>query len=560
MYLGVLKFGFATALFMQGSLCFAQSLPPSVEPGVYNKAFDPKTLPEFKQAPVKQKTVKKPEKSTDQHPFFLSAVIVEGSTIYDEDDFVPLYQDLLAEKVTFADIQYIADLMTVKYRNDGYVLSRVIIPPQEAVDGIIYFKVIEGRVDKVLSGDDSLKLTKLMDKYAEKISENDVTNTKELERYLLLMNDLPGVEVKGALFPSETAGASNINLNATEDKVAVKFTADNWGTRYLGPIQGSAYVVTNNLTGKHEETSLRVVKTARSSELRYMEVTEKIPLGTEGTTFETKYRYSRSKPGSDLTDLSIKSRSSNISAKIKHPIIRSRTKNLYAWATLEHQQSKVTSFGSKLSEDKLRLARMGMMFDWIDSYQGANLASVESSYGLDLFGASHPGNAALSRVRGVGVDFFKTTLDLARLQKVTDNINFLAYLSGQFSSHALLAAEEFGFGGPSFGRGYDPSEITGDHGFAIKLEGQYNAKSNWDWLNNYQVFAFYDAGVVFNKDHLPEEPLEKTAASAGLGMRAYFDKGLSGSIEVAKPLTRTVLSQGENQKNPTVFVRLGADF
>lgn len=560
MKLGILQFGLVVALFIQGSLGFAQTLPPSVEPGVYDKEFDPKTLPEFKQPKMAEQTIQKPEKIDGDYEFFLSAVIIQGSTIYDEDDFVPLYQDLLSEKVTFASLQYIADLMTVKYRNDGYVLSRVIIPPQEAEDGIVYFKVIEGKVEKVLSSEDSAELTGLMDKYAEKISKKDVTNTKELERYLLLMNDLPGVEVKGTLFPAQMAGASNVHLKAKEKKLAAKVTIDNWGTRYLGPIQGSVYAVANNLTGKHEETALRVVKTARSSELRYIELSEKVPLGTEGTTIEGKFRYSRSQPGSDLTDLDIKSRSSNATIKIKHPFIRSRTKNLYAWATLEHQQSRVTSFGSKLSEDRIRLARLGMMFDWVDGYQGANLFSVESSYGLDVLGASHEGQAGLSRVGGAGVDFFKTTMDVARLQKVTENINFLAYLSGQFSSHALLAAEEFGFGGPSFGRGYDPSEITGDHGIALKLEAQYNDKTNWDWLKNYQLFAFYDAGVVFNKDHRPEEPLEKTAASAGFGVRAYFKNDISGSIELAKPLTRTILSQGENQKNPTVFVRLGADF
>jgi hemolysin activation/secretion protein len=560
MLLRLFTIALVVALSVEGGECFAQTLPPAVEPGRYDKEFYPKNLPELRQPPAPEKVVEKPEPAEDALPFFLSAVIVEGTTLYTPKDLVPLYEDMLADKITFADLQYIADLITAKYRNDGYVLSKVVIPPQEAEDGIVRFRVVEGKIEKVLSSEEEMKLEGLMDKYAAKISKQHVTNTKELERYLLLMNDLPGVEVKGTLFPSQMAGASNVHIKAKEDKFAAKVTLDNWGTRYLGPIQASVYAVGNNLTGNNEETAIRVVKSARSSDLRYVEVTEKVPLGTEGTTLEGRFRYSRSNPGSDLRDLEIKSRSSNAAIKIKHPIIRTRTKNLYTWATLEHQQSRVTSFGSKLSEDRIRLARLGMLFDWVDGYKGANLVSLEGSYGLDVLGASGEGEPSLSRIRGAGVDFFKTTVDMARLQKLTENINFLAYLSGQFSSHALLAAEEFGFGGPSFGRGYDPSEITGDHGFALKLEAQYNDDSDWSWLKNYQVFVFYDFGMVFNKDHRVEEPLEKSAASAGFGIRGYLENDITGSIELAKPLTRTVLSQGENQKNPTVYVRVGADF
>lgn len=562
MRLAFLGLGLSLALCLQGGFAMASILPPSAEPGRYDQEFDPQALPEFKEPPAKEIVVEKPAPvaNVEEEGFYLSAIIVKGSTVYTEEDLVPLYQDMLPEKITFAELRYIADLMTAKYRNEGYILSKVVIPPQEAVDGIVYFNVVEGKVDRVLAPADQEKLEGLLAAYAQKISDPEITNIKELERYLLLMNDVPGVEVKGTLLPAKIAAASDVHIRAKQKKLAAKVTLDNWGTRYLGPLQASVYGVANNVLGFNEESSLRIVKTARSSDLRYLEFGEKIPLGTEGTTLAGRFKYSRSSPGSDLEDLEVKSRNTNFAATLRHPFIRARTHNLSGWATFEHQNSRVRSFGSKLSEDRLRLARLGMMFDWIDSYQGANMATLEVTYGLDLFGASQEGQLALSRVRGVPTEFVKTTLDLARLQKVTDDISVLAYLSGQFSSHALLASEEFGFGGPSFGRGYDPSEITGDHGFAIKMEAQYNGQSEWDWLDQYQLFTFYDYGMVFNKDHRVEEPLYKTAASAGMGLRAYFENNLSGSLEVAKPLTRTVLSQGENQKNPNVYIRLGADF
>ena len=553
------KFGFCLMFsFMGASLAFSQTLPSSVEPGRYEKEFEDKVLPKFEEYKHKV-TVKRPLEN-DGTKFYLSAVIVKGSTIYTDDDFTPLYENLLAKKITFKDLEYIADLMTAKYRNDGYVLSKVVIPPQETADGIIYFNVIEGRVDRVLSADENIKLTDLMNEYASKISDPKITNIAELERYLLLMNDLPGVEVKGTLLPAKIKHASDIQLKIKEKKLSGRLTVDNWGTKFLGPIQTAAFIEGNNFSGKHEQTSLRFVKTARSSELRYFELTEKMPVGDNGTTVQAKMRYSRSSPGSNLQGLDIKSRSTNFTFTVKHPIIHTRAKNIYAWATIEHQQSKVTSFGNKLSEDRLRMIRFGGSFDWVDSYSGVNMLNIEGTYGADVFGASQVGADALSRGRGVGNNFYKATLDMARLQKLTNKLNVLGYLTGQFASHSLLAAEEFGFGGASFGKGYDPSEITGDHGAAIKVEAQYNGKSDFPWLKNYQAFSAYDIGVVMNKDRLATETMEKTAASFSVGVRSYLKYGLSASFEIAKPLTRGVQSQGENQKNATFFVRLGKDF
>ncbi len=82
-----------------------------------------------------------------------------------------------------------------------------------------------------------------------------------------------------------------------------------------------------------------------------------------------------------------------------------------------------------------------------------------------------------------------------------DGLNF--YVAGTAQTNfgqRLLSPEQFGVGGSEFGRGYDPSEITGDKGFAVKTELQYNRIHTFkDYAVPTQYYAFWDFGKVWSE-------------------------------------------------------------
>ena len=192
---------------------------------------------------------------------------------------------------------------------------------------------------------------------------------------------------------------------------------------------------------------------------------------------------------------------------------------------------------------------------------GINTYRLELSRGLPIMDASSGGDPLVSRQRGIGDKFYKAKVDFARLQRLNDSINLLVAGSGQFSTHALLAAEEFGLGGENYGRGYDNSEVIGDHGAALKAELQYNFETGDKLINQWQLFFFQDIGAIWNKDlGFGDAPGARTLASNGLGIRAPIGKSLTFDFTLANPRTRSVNSQGESGKNPTIYVRLKKRF
>jgi len=173
----------------------------------------------------------------------------------------------------------------------------------------------------------------------------------------------------------------------------------------------------------------------------------------------------------------------------------------------------------------------------------------------------------LSRRNGK-YNFSKVNLEYSRLQYlsfITPGLNILGSVIGQYAFSQLLSDEEFGVGGDEFGRVYDPSELTGDHGLAGKLElqwGQNTAFEDFEALTGYQLYVFYDLGAVWQIDSRAKAltSSRQSLASVGMGVRFNLWDNVSGLVEVATPLTRDVAARGADGDEARVFFNVGARF
>ena len=80
-------------------------------------------------------------------------------------------------------------------------MSKAVVPPQQIERGIIRIDVIEGFVDKVTFQGDVTGPKALLNRYRKKLLNSKPLLSKDLERYLLLVDDLPGLSVKSVLTP-----------------------------------------------------------------------------------------------------------------------------------------------------------------------------------------------------------------------------------------------------------------------------------------------------------------------------------------------------------------------
>jgi hemolysin activation/secretion protein len=541
---GAVLLGFAAAPLS------AQQVPGTVAPGRIEQQFQGgPIIPPPSSAPVTPRGLAPAEAppGADKVHFILQRVQIEGATVFQPSDFAPLYQDFVGKDVTLAQMYQVAAAITAKYGSAGYVLSQALVPAQQINGGIVRLQVVEGYVAKVTFRNDSGSAVddSLLAAYGAKLSRSQPLTAGALERYLLLMNDLPGVSARALMQPSITPGAADLVVVIERKLYDGLVGIDNRGNRFIGPYQATGAFNLNDLIGRNDRTGLRIINTVPLRDLHYGELSHEEPIGDEGTKLAIGGFYTESRPGASLQGLHNKDYS--IWAQATHPFIRSRTENLMVRARVE-----VSSFDGELgptlvSDDDLRVLRLQVAYDRADTLwlTAANQAAVELSQGIDAFGAR-----TLNARPGTDPSFTKVAASVSREQPLFDRFSMLVASAGQYSQDILPVSELFGFGGAQFGRGYDFSEIVGDSGFAAKAELRYTEAVNGGRLQAWQAYTFFDAGVVWNNAAFVAAK-RQTATSTGVGLRATFDYNISGYVELGVPLTRKVAA--ENDKSPRAF-------
>lgn len=554
-----------SALAASGAM--AQNVPASVNPAQVQKRFEPAPMPLDSSAldlpiPGKPKALSKQvEAQLAKKRFVLKHVKIEGAKAYSDDQLKFAYDSLIGKQISMLDAQLIARKISDFYQNNGYVLSQAVIPQQEISGGTLKVRVVEGYVDSVaIEGDISDSEKRILTEYASHIQKSHPARMQDMERSLLLMNDLPGSTVRGVLRPSHAQfGAADLVLIAKEKPFNFNYSIDNRGSKYIGPWQENASVTANSLFGLYDRTSLRLTSSLPFDEMKGIELQHEELLGSDGTRLLLLGSHTHTNPGDSLKQVHIVGDSDTLEAKVVHPFIRSRQENLVGRVLFDYNDVDTDVFHNvDFTEDKLSVARIGGTYSFFDGWNGNNLFDLQYSQGLNIFGATDSGT---NRSNAIGeADFRKFNADISRSQPLPNNFSLYAAASGQYSLDPLLVSEQFSVGGSSFGGAYDPAELLGDQGIAGKIEARYNGDVGARYFNAYQLFTYYDIGRVWLRDVGPGVNDKKSLASIGGGIRTSFTENISSSLEIGVPMTKPASNQGRHGNDPRIFFGTTASF
>jgi hemolysin activation/secretion protein len=494
--------------------------------------------------------------------FALSRIVIGGMTVYKPRDVEPLYRALLGRTVSLADIYALAAKLTAKYRNDGYILSQVVVPPQRVSDSTVQLLAVEGYVDRARFQGASQSQQAQLRPYVDMIVAVKPLTEAALERYMLLMNDMPGVQARAVLSASNgTTGAANLTVVVTNKPVELSAQVDNRGTRYLGPTEASAGAKINNAFGFGESVTVQTVATPDVTntrpELKFGAVTWSQPVGHEGTRVNIGGSVSDTHPGFSLAQFHVHGTADAGDVEITHPLVRSRSLDVTVGVRFDALDSTtINDLGLGATQDRLRVLRANVNLRDADTHDGVNAAKIEVSKGLDVLNASHKGDADLTRAAG-DPQFFKVTAEVSRTQRVTDVVEAFVKAEGQATPDVLLASEQLGLGGAQYNTAYDPSEVTGDKGFAARAELRANNPFKTP-AELVQFYGFYDIGKEWDLSNPIASDRVITLADAGAGVRVTLTNKISASLEIAKPLDRNVQTLGS--RDPRVFVAVTAHY
>jgi len=510
---------------------FAQAvdIAPFVTPPV--QKVTPPPTPEVL-APVLPATPP-PEEIPSGPPVRVDDVRVEGVTVYDPATLRPLYADLIGATVPREKLLAAVEALQTRYREDGYILTTVHGAAERRGGGLIFvIRATEGYISDVkLDGDigDAGKLALAM---LEHLTSIRPVNNADLERYLLLANDIPGVSAQAVLRRvSPEPGAVELVAKVARTPFAAQFQFDNRGSPEVGPYEALLTAQSNAFTSVGEQIQATFFNTFNREQL-FGQVDVSGFLNSEGLKLRGYAGRGNTQPGGALTGTGFNADLQIAGVGLSYPVIRTRRLNLSVDGSFDAYDGVIDTFAAAgmLSDTHLRILRLGGALDFQDAVvaglPAANSIILKVSQGLPAFGASSNNQALPARV-GERNNFSKVTGEMTRVQNLIAigdaQTAIKASVGGQFTDDILPPSEQYLLGGTRFGRGFFAGEVAGDRALGATVELQLN--TGFDNLSplspdhrlNVQFYNFFDYGRTYN---LIPGSIDQTIDSIGIGARS----------------------------------------
>jgi hemolysin activation/secretion protein len=515
-----------------------QANQPGFDPRQPEKYFENQSEQEtLSRPPVKLPSVGQPNIGGDTKPqFVLRGIKVSGAHAIPGDRIAAIYQPYLGKKVSQADLAAIAGAISDLYRADGFHLSRAIVPPQDIADGRVRIQVIEGAIVQTELKGDGAEQFGVRPMLGPVLAEQP-SRLATLERQLFLINGRPGVRITDTAL-EEIGGATGrfrLTVYLKTWHVFTSFGLDNLGSSSVGPWQTYATGAFNSYLTPGDTLAVNLSTIANDPrELGFARLSYDAPVGVDGVRLGASVLYSAVRPGdarrldSDITTTeAFEVRASTV------PFMSQSSGLTLTMAGTFSNVSEHDLYGSWYN-DHIRSASLTADYRLRDRFGGTNLATLTYRQGLDIFGASHFDDDLLSR-DGAASNFSVLNIWFTRYQTLNDTWSLKLSAASQTASRPLFTSQQFYLGGAAFGRGYGAAEISGDNGLAGSLELRFDQQLNFRYWTGYQLYAFGDAGAVWNDGYRLSDGLSLT--SAGAGARFFLWDDLQADLGVAVPLS-----------------------
>lgn len=492
--------------------------------------------------------------------FVLRQVSFSGNSVFSAQTLAALVADQIGRQVGFADLQALAARIADHYHAAGYVLTQVVLPPQDVGAGQVQFSVVEGRLGQV-------RIERLAEiPMQESVVRSTVAglkpgqplNRRELERAMLLLSDLPGLAPQSSLESGNEPGTFDLVIELKPaSRTNFSIDADNYGSRATGEYRLGGFVRFNSPLRLGDNLDMRLL-TSSGKGLSFGRIGYEVPLGYDGLRAGMSYSHLDYELGKELAPLDATGRADVYEFSLNHPLLRSRLRNLFARVSFEHKDlNDRIGVVAQSSGKTIESLGAGVVYEERDSrFKGGFTSAGLTLYFGKLKIGSAPDLALDQAPGGLHTNGHATRLvyQLSRLQSVSAQTSVLLALAGQWASHNLDSAEKLAAGGPRAVRAYTSAAGLGDEVHVL------NAEYRWSFRPEAAASLFYDTGWVraIHRDPLPGTPNRATLRGYGLSMYWNARPGLQMHASLA--WRGTPREPGEANRNPRLYAQVVNSF
>jgi len=410
-----------------------------------------------------------------------------------ESELQSLVAGFIGKSLSFGELQGVAATVTTYLKGKGWFLARAYLPKQDVTAGIIEIAIIQGKSDGSLTIKRS-PTTRISEQTLRSIAATAVQpgqplKEQSLERSVLLMNDLPGVNARASLSAGATPGSTDVQIDVSESSLlGGAVWGDNHGNRYTGAWRGNGMVNVNDPLHYGDQLSLLMTG---SEGLIQGRAAYSLPLTSSGLKGNISYTGMRYELIGDLASLNAEGESHTANAGISYPLLRSRTANVTTALNYEFKTLTDSSNNIDLRDKDLHSGTLTVSGDRYDTQLGGGYTNWNVGATTGNMQESIA-DIAITKTEG---SYTRFNLGLSRLQRLAERVSINLSYSGQLSLDNLDSSEKFNLGGPNGIRAYPVGEASGDEGHLFNIDLRYDLPLPAT-IGTFQLNGFYDAGYI----------------------------------------------------------------
>ncbi|ORT99723.1 putative activation/secretion signal peptide protein [Anaerovibrio sp. JC8] len=418
----------------------------------------------------------------------VNEIQLSGNTIYSTQELLEHVNHFIMPQMTFEDMLKVSQAITDYYRDHGYMTTIAYLPTQNITEGNIRIDVMEGAYDEISFDNTSELVTGRAEGLTHRAKKDRVINKHELDRMLLILNDIPGVKAHGILSPGETRGEANTLFKLTTTERSGGFIyADNFGNTYTGRNRIGVLYHWNNVGHVGDQLQLGYMRSTQRNDLQNYSIKYELPILNFGTFGALEYYRTDYELGGKYRPLHAYGYSDTLRLTTRTPMKRTLDNNLYF-----RFNAGITRLTDRIGywDTDSRKHLFGIRFGLDGDYRTKSYASsykVMHTIGRLVMDTRYAMAGDVFNTEGF---YQKTNFDFYHIQRLNSNLTAHFTLSGQKSWNNLDSSEKFYIAGYNGVRAFPQGEACGDDGVLGSLELRQSLG------NNFQLAAFYDAGWV----------------------------------------------------------------
>jgi hemolysin activation/secretion protein len=488
----------------------------------------------------------------------LGDVRVEGGFDGFADETESLIAPLRGQRVAVAGLYALGDAIEALYREAGYPLVRVVIPPQSvADDAAVRITVLDGFIEGLNLDAVPARARKAVGRALQPLVGRRHLRDAELERALTLAGRGPGLGLRSALGAGRETGGAVLVLQGTLAPLAASVSSDNRQSDAIGPWQFTTQVRANQPLGLGEQAYLYVsggypVGTAfhAGAPRRVAGGGLIFPLLANGLSINPEFTMSDTRPRSPIVELASRSQLKRWSLRLIYPAMITRTQELTLTGAVEasHQADSLPFFQFTQDLDRLRVARFTA--DWSGAIAaGQARAGATLSQGAGRFGGRSGAEIASSGIPmsrpGATAAFTKLEASLSYDAALQWGLRSHSVLRGQKAIRGVMpSAEIFSMDGEDGLSALTAGGLSDDGGWVLRQEAARPCA-----LPGAVAVSPYAYGAYARPStRLPGGTAQSHATSWGLGLRTGWR-----DVSLAAEWGRALVSPGGRRTSQTFF-------